>query len=76
MFIAALFIIFKHRHKLSVHYEWVRRWDVCVCVYIPVHISIYTHTHIYIYIVGDRQGNLACYSPWGHKELDTNEQLN
>ena len=50
MFIAALFIIFKHRHKLSVHYEWVRRWDVCVCVYIPVHISIYTHTHIYIYI--------------------------
>ena len=21
--------------------------------------------------VGDRQGNLACYSPWGHKELDT-----
>ena len=25
---------------------------------------------------GDRQGNLACYSPWGHKESDTTEQLN
>ena len=22
------------------------------------------------------QGNLVCYSPWGHKELDTTEQLN
>ena len=26
--------------------------------------------------VGDRQGSLACYSPWGHKESDTTEQLN
>ena len=26
--------------------------------------------------VGDGQGGLACYSPWGHKELDTTEQLN
>ena len=25
--------------------------------------------------VGDGQGSLACYSPWGHKELDTTEQL-
>ena len=23
--------------------------------------------------VGDRQGSLVCYSPWGHKELDTTE---
>ena len=22
------------------------------------------------------QGGLACYSPWGHKELDTTERLN
>ena len=22
------------------------------------------------------QGSLACYSPWGHNELDTTEQLN
>ena len=22
------------------------------------------------------QESLACYSPWGHKELDTTEQLN
>ena len=22
------------------------------------------------------QGSLVCYSPWGHKELDTNECLN
>ena len=26
--------------------------------------------------VGDRQGGLACCSPWGHKESDTIEQLN
>ena len=23
---------------------------------------------------GERQGGLACCSPWGHKELDTTEQ--
>ena len=26
--------------------------------------------------VGDGQGNLACCSPWGHKESDTTWQLN
>ena len=26
--------------------------------------------------VGDGRGGLVCYSPWGHKELDTTEQLN
>ena len=26
--------------------------------------------------VGDEQGRLACCSSWGHKELDTTEQLN
>ena len=26
--------------------------------------------------VGDGQGSLACYSPWGRTELDTTEQLN
>ena len=26
--------------------------------------------------VGDGQGSLVCYSPWGRKELDTTEQLN
>ena len=26
--------------------------------------------------VGDGQGSLVCYSPWGHKELDMTEQLN
>ena len=25
--------------------------------------------------VGDGQGSLACYIPWGHKELDTTERL-
>ena len=25
---------------------------------------------------GDEQGSLACFSPWGHKELDTTERLN
>ena len=26
--------------------------------------------------VGDGQGGLACCDSWGHKELDTTEQLN
>ena len=26
--------------------------------------------------VGDGQGSLVCYIPWGHKELDTTEWLN
>ena len=26
--------------------------------------------------VGDEQGGLACYSPWGCRELNTTEQLN
>ena len=26
--------------------------------------------------VGDRQGGLVCYSPWGCKESGTTEQLN
>ena len=26
--------------------------------------------------IGDGQGGLACCSPWGHKELDSPEQLN
>ena len=25
---------------------------------------------------GDGQGSLACCSPWGHKELNTTDQLN
>ena len=25
--------------------------------------------------IGDGQGSLVCYSPWGCKELDTTEQL-
>ena len=27
-------------------------------------------------LVMDREGNLVCYSLWGHKEWDTNEELN
>ena len=25
---------------------------------------------------GEGQGSLACYSPWGHNELDMSQQLN
>ena len=33
--------------------------------------------HEFEQVLGDgRQGSLACCSPWGHKELDTTEQLN
>ena len=26
--------------------------------------------------VGDEQGSLVCYSPWGYKESDMTERLN
>ena len=26
--------------------------------------------------VGDGQGSLVCYNPWGHKGLDTTQRLN
>ena len=26
--------------------------------------------------VGDGQGSLMCYSPWGHKEMNMTERLN
>ena len=26
--------------------------------------------------VGDGQGSLVCYSPWGHKDLDVTQRLN
>ena len=26
--------------------------------------------------VGDAQGSLMCWSPWGHKEMHTTERLN
>ena len=26
--------------------------------------------------IGDGQGGLACFSPWGHKESDVTERLN
>ena len=34
--------------------------------------------HGFEQVLGDGQGlgSLACCSPWGHKELDTTEQLN
>ena len=34
------------------------------------------HEFVWASGVGDGQGGLACYSPWGHKESDTNEWLN
>ena len=47
--------------------EWMRRWDgITGSMYMSFSSSR----------VGDGQGGLVCCSPWGHKELDTTEQLN
>ena len=37
-----------------------------------------TNLHEFEQVLGDGegQGSLACYIPWGHKELDATEQLN
>ena len=40
-------------------------------------ITIQLNGHVFEQALGfgDGQGGLACCSPWGHKELDTTEQL-
>ena len=40
------------------------------------HQQLNGHEFEYAPGVGDGQGSLVCYSPWGCKELDTTEQLN
>ena len=47
---------------------------VCVCVC----FIIYNQTNEFEQTpgVGDGQGGLVCFSPWGRKESDTTEQLN
>ena len=41
-------------------------------------VGWYQNGHEFEQILGDDegQGSLACCSQWGHKELDTTEQLN
>ena len=40
------------------------------------HHQLYGHEFEQAMGVGDGQGSVACYSPWGCKESDTTEQLN
>ena len=40
------------------------------------HHQLNGHEFDYAQRVGDGQGSLACFSPWGRKEWDTTEQLN
>ena len=40
------------------------------------HHQLYAHEFEQAPGVGDGQGSLACYSPWGHKESDMTERLN
>ena len=43
---------------------------------VGVHHQLYGREFEQAQGVGDGQGGLACYSPWGLKESDTTEQLN
>ena len=43
---------------------------------VGLHHQLYGHEFERTPGAGDRQGSLACYSPWDCKELDTTEQLN
>ena len=40
------------------------------------HYRLNGHGFRWTPVVGDGQGGLACYGPWGHKESDTTERLN
>ena len=59
---------------------------VCVCVYICVCVCVYIYIYTHTWLHGqefeqtpgdsERQGSMACYSPWGCIELDTTLQMN
>ena len=55
-------------------------WFVFPFLYVRKHVFIVPklnrHEFEQALGVSNDQGSLACCSPWGHKELDTNEQLN
>ena len=40
------------------------------------HHGLNGHEFEYTMEVGDRQGSLACCSPWGHKKSDMTARLN
>ena len=40
------------------------------------HHQLYGHEFEQAPGIGDEQGGMGCFSPWGHKESDTAEQLN
>ena len=40
------------------------------------HHQFYGHKFEQVLRVGEEQGSLVCYSPWGHKESDMTELLN
>ena len=40
------------------------------------HHQLSGHEFVWTPAVGDGQGGLVCCGSWGHKELDTTEQLN
>ena len=43
---------------------------------VGLHYRLDGHEFEEALIVGDGQGNLACYSPWGCQESDMTERLN
>ena len=58
-------VVWRHRSKGTAEDEMVV-W----------HHRLYEYAFEQALGVGDKQGSLACCSPWGHKESDTTEQLN
>ena len=43
---------------------------------VGIHHQLNGHEFEQALRVGDGQGSLVCYSPWGYKESDRNERLN
>ena len=56
-------------------WRWEDKWMKEVEI-VGWHHLLDGHEFEYALEVGDGQGSLLCCSPWGHKELDTSEQLN
>ena len=76
MFIFNLFIIILFlftSFKLEVFLKYLQ---IFCCPFVMKEVGEVVMKEVIMKGVGDGQGGLACYSPWGCKELDTTEILN
>ena len=76
----ALFVVMLPKAHLTSHSRMSDSWWVITPSWLSGLWGSFLYTSFvyscHLFLIGDRQGGLACCSPWGLKEPDTTEQLN